>query len=81
MNEDDCSEKYVVAEAVNEMIEKMARANIDPDYLSYIMIAAAYSMLIRNNLHNPLIVGNVLASAIKAALSSVCDDDVDEVRH
>ena len=69
------SDTVKAAEAVNQMIEGMAKKNVSPDHLAFVMIAAAYSMLLRNNIDNPLLVSSVLTAAIQAALTSVAEED------
>ena len=76
------SDTKAAALAINAMIEKMAKKNVDPDHLSFVMIAAAYSMLLRNNIDNPFLVSTCLTSAMQAAVQSIMEEDVaEEIRH
>lgn len=79
------SDTVKAAEAINKMMEEMAKKNVSPDHLAFVMIASAHSMLIRNNPDNPLFVTNVLASAMQAAVASYVEeyhhDDDEGVRH
>lgn len=76
------SDTRAAALAINAMIEKMAKKNVDPDHLAFVMIAAAYSMLLRNNIDNPFLVSICLTSAMQAAVKSIMEeDDAEEMRH
>ena len=66
------------AEAINEAIDKIAKNNIDPDKMAYVMITAAYNMLLRNNIDNPFLVSSILAGAMQTAVQSIMEDDDDE---
>jgi hypothetical protein len=66
------------ANAVNEAIDKIAKNNIDPDKMAYVMITAAYNMLLRNNIDNPFLVSSILAGGMQTAVQSIMEDDDDE---
>ena len=72
------SDTKAAAVAINAMIEKMAKENVDPDHLAFVMIAAAYSMLLRNNIDNPVLVSSCLTAAMQAAVRSIMEEDDDE---
>ena len=80
MNQD--SDTRAAALAINAMMEKMAKKNVDPDHLAFVMIAAAYNMLLRNNIDNPFLISSCLTAAMQAAVKSIMEeDDEEEMRH
>jgi len=69
---------------LSTMLENFEDMGLDPDYVAYLLLSAGLSMAVMNNRTSPVVVNQLLASAMMITNRNVLEeegDDEDETVH
>jgi hypothetical protein len=68
------AEMVIVSKAVNAMMDRFAKRDIDPDLIAYVLMTAGATLLLANNRYNPLFYNEVLSAALQSANQAVVEN-------
>lgn len=63
---------------LSTLLENFQDIGLDPDYAAYLLLCAGLSMAIANNRTSPVVVNQLLASAMMITNKNVLEEEVDD---
>lgn len=66
------------SELIVEIMTAFSDMDLDPDYAAYLLLAAGYGLAVSSNRNSPIVVNQLVASAILLGHNQILEQEKDE---